>query len=855
MRTRNDIALFAAVLLSGAASLMYQIAWTRRLITVTSATATAQAVVLGVFMAGLGIGALAGARLAARIPRPLVGYAAVEAAAGLLAVASLPVISASEGLRPVVGIWGQLVLVALCLLAATTLLGASLPLLLEHGLFFDESAGRRGRLVGALYGLNTFGAAVGCVLAGFVTVENLGLSGTIHAGVAMALAAALVAVLGGGSRRRSAPAESAIPDSGPVEPMFMAGAFLAGFVGLGAEVLWTRLFGLIIPNTVYAVTQVLFAVLAGIALGSLSTNVAARVLSRAEDPRAATLRLGGLVASLVAVLLAAIPFVVIDLADESIRQKAVASGRSFAASFDLLVYLVPISGLIAAILPLLVMASRTPRGSQAFGHLYAVNTGGSVLGSMVAGFFLIPVFGTALTGGMLQAAALVLAASLLAREAKARWIVALAAVACLVMYFSHDLPRQIYAKRVGDQEEILEFREGISSNAMVTQDHRTGARRLWINSIWVAGTGGPHAAFGHVPALFVAEPKRALGIALGTGQTFAAVLAHDVAHLDCVEIDENVIELSRRWFAGANGGLLDHPRVEVHNDDGRAFLRTTEHKYDVIVLEPLQAWTAGTTNLYTKEFYEEARRVLAEGGVIAQWIPFYGQGPDETRAMVRTGLEVFEHAALWLTLRDGVVIYSTEPFQISLSALARRIEARGLAPALSAFPADSAADLTSFLLLGPRGIAAWTEGAEVIRDDRPFLEFRAAGDIGAGQKYGPTLATVLPHLDPLEDYLVETSTAALEEIRLAGRVRRNLLQLRTMVDRSPEERVRHLESLLPDGAGSAYWRSRYRNEVLRQARAEPARAREILDRALERVPGLPAVARARAALGPAPATP
>ena len=115
-------ALWLAVLLSGSASLMYQVAWTRRLATVTTVTVTAQAIVLAIFMAGLGAGALLAAGRARRSSRPLLGYIRVECGAAMLALASMPLITGSDVVRTIFsqlggslvhGMWVQLVVVSL----------------------------------------------------------------------------------------------------------------------------------------------------------------------------------------------------------------------------------------------------------------------------------------------------------------------------------------------------------------------------------------------------------------------------------------------------------------------------------------------------------------------------------------------------------------------------------------------------------------------------------------------------------------------------------------------------------------------------------------------------------------------
>ena len=514
--------LILAVLLSGGAGLMYQVSWTRRLISVTSATATAQGFVLAVFMAGLGLGAFLAGRFGVRLRRPLLAYAGVEGAAALLAVLSFPVLSASEAVRgllspagPGTALWAQLVLVSLYLLVPTTLLGASLPLLVdawERGTKVSISA--RGRVVSALYGFNTLGAALGCWLAGFVTVELYGLARTAFLGAGVALGAASCALAASRWSFSACPQ----PRSGarPLEGRLLLCAFLAGFAGLGAEVLWTRMLGLIVPNTVYAFSQVLIAVLLGIVAGACLAGALARRLAASDQPWRRVVDFTAMVAALAAVVMAVIPLVVVGLANEGSLLSALAGGRSPAAAARLLLCLVVASALIASVLPLLVMASRRERGAEAFGSLYAVNTAGSVLGSLMTGFLLLPGLGIRWTGAVLEVFCLMAAWTLIgARAGPQARILGLAAATSAVLLFAHDVPLQIYESRLPEGTRVLDFQEGVSSHVMVTDDAKH--RLLWINSNRVATSYGGHRVLAHLPALLVEDVDRSLGIALGTG--------------------------------------------------------------------------------------------------------------------------------------------------------------------------------------------------------------------------------------------------------------------------------------------------------------------------------------------------
>ncbi len=849
--------LLLAVLFSGAASLVYQVAWTRRVASVTSATVTAQAIVLAVFMAGLGVGSYLAAKYAQRMRRPLVAYALAELAAGIVACVSMDVLTSSAGLRtwlvnlgvsPTVGLWMQLGAMGAFLLVPTTLLGASLPLVVEHiersrDVDGPSDAQRRGVSISLLYAVNTLGATAGCLAAGFAGIERLGLRRTTQAGAALAFVAVLLAF----TFSRSASPQAVETVEGEKSPAHLPrrvviAAALSGAIGIGAEIAWTRLFSLIVMNTVYAFTQVLAAVLLGIALGGFIAAYLMRLPSTKSDPVAAALRWTARMQIASAVLLAIVPVMIALIATQEHLQLLLARG-SLGAGAVLLAILLPAAALNASTLPLLVTAAGARRGSRALGLLYSANTAGSVAGSIVVAFVLLPLVGTAGACGALEIVSLGLAVMLGREEGDlrrfARVLVPGAAI-CAGLSVAVTIPRDLYEARMAKTVHIRELREGAASDVMVTDDE-AGPRRIWINSTWVAGTGGGHHLLGHVPALFVESPKRVLGIALGTGQTFAAVLASGATQLDIVEIDDGVIGLSRTWFKEANGGLFERPGVVLHHDDGRAFLRATRDTFDVIVLEPLQAWSAGTSNLYSREFYEEARRVLAPGGVVAQWIPFYGQDAASTQSMVRTAAEIFPGATLWLDDHDGILILQRDATGLSPKTFLERTRARGLTQMLEGNAVARPADFFSMLLLDPAGLEQWDRGAPILADDRPFLEFAAARDISSEQ-YRPIVRSILDlgSQAPLGD-VDPTERAVLEE---AGVIREGCLRAALCGWRDVSCRALAIESALQRAPSSELLRKRFRVATMGWAaaldqRTDPGKERaqlELFQRALKTDP-------------------
>jgi spermidine synthase len=807
--------------LSGAASLMYQVAWSRRLVTVTSATPAAQALVVGVFLAGLGLGAAWAGRRANAVGSPLLAYAAVELAAAGCAAGSLPAIRAVGFAAPV---WRTGLVAVVFLLVTASLLGASLPFVIEH--VRRRATGARvtldDRTVGVLYGTNTLGAVCGALLAGFVTIERHGLHSTILEGCAVAACAAVLAGwMGSGARVPGAAssAPDATPTGAPMSPIarrLIACAALAGLAGVGSEIVYTRLLALIVQNTVYLFAEVLAGVLVGIAAGGFA---AAAIVGHARaSSRALPATVLGLAGG--ALLIASSPTVVMSLVGTETFDAGVATG-SLVSGLAVFAIVAPPAAAIAVALPLLVVAWRASSSSEAFGVLYAANAVGSVAGSLLAGFVLLPAAGLAIAVSAMATAAIAAGGVLVLgrgqplapRQALAvRLALAAAVVGICLFHVSRNVPRAIYAAHIPHGVTILDFREGTVSDAMVTLDPQ-GRRRLWINSTWVAGTGGGHEVLGHLPALFVAEPKHGLGIALGTGQTFGAMSRHGLSTLDCVEINPSVISLSERWFDEANDHLFRQPGVRVHRDDGRAFMRATDERFDLVVLEPLQAWTAGTANLYAREFYEEARRVLNPGGVVAQWIPFYGQTELDTRAMVRAGADVFPGASLWLNDNDGILLLSDAPFEIDPEALEERMHSRGVDTLLAQNGVASAADLVALFLLGPAGIHGWTEGAPVMDDDHPFLEFSAARSFREPNSHR-IFASIRGSAEGPKAYLRPGSRDAVALDTSVRAVQHALLEAGTLSYGDHEGRAGALERAFTDAPRSTLLSTRYGREMV-----------------------------------------
>ncbi len=374
-----------------------------------------------------------------------------------------------------------------------------------------------------------------------------------------------------------------------------------------------------------------------------------------------------------------------------------ALGVQFALSFAVII--VP-TLLIGATFP--VMIASVGRGVDRLGRdvglVYGANTLGTIVGSIAAGFFLIPWIGIQNTVRLAAAANLVAGVALIvvaseALRARVASAAALAAFAGLVVVVPHWDPRvmtsgvAVYAQsyvhgggeafRAEQQaRELLFYSEGISTTVAVERTAETLGVR--VNGK-VDATNGPdmptQLLLGHLGPLLQPDARRALIIGLASGVTAGAMAQHPVERIDVAELEPAMLRVSRFFDKENRGAMLD-PRVHVMNGDGRHVLAAASEPYDVIVSEPSNPWIAGIANLFTRDFYELARERLSNHGVMVQWLQAYSIFTDDLRMVVRTFQEVFPYTSVWRAgFGDFLLVGTAEPVQVDWAAVAERAAA------------------------------------------------------------------------------------------------------------------------------------------------------------------------------------
>ncbi|MEO6665575.1 MAG: fused MFS/spermidine synthase, partial [Nitrospiria bacterium] len=407
---RVTAALAAAFFLSGAAGLMYQVVWGRLLVLVFGSTTIAISTVLTVFMGGLALGAWLGGRWIDRVSRPLIVYAAIEAAIALFA---LIVPWALDRVVPIYRmLWEQwssspaawmgirFAVVVAVLAIPTVLMGATLPVM-SRALARDAS-GLSSR-VAAFYALNTAGAIAGASTTGFLWLPAFGVTPTLAVAAACNLAAGAAAWM---IARRGAAAVSGTttppPFAGPaIDPRLIrwvsATLVVSGAAALVNEVAWSRALSLVLGSSVYAFAAMLTTFLFGLAAGAASgVRLARRWTTGLAGLGSVQLGVGA--ASLLTIgLLSSLPLVLIG----AIQQVDFLGPRAvpvvqFALAFSVMALPAYGFGLVLpAAIHALVRDPRTVGGTV--GRLYAANTVGAIAGAFAAGFLLVPRLGVQAT--------------------------------------------------------------------------------------------------------------------------------------------------------------------------------------------------------------------------------------------------------------------------------------------------------------------------------------------------------------------------------------------------------------------------------------------------------------------------
>lgn len=720
--------LYAILFASGFAGLGYELVWTRMLAVGLGHEISAALAVVAAFFCGLALGAWALDRGRASTAPPGWLYTILESVIGLWAAALIFLIPWTNrllavimGPEPTPG-WQWLTAFLfpfLLFFPATFAMGGTLPVMHR----FLKAAGAKGRVIGGLYAVNTFGAVGGTLLVVLFLIPRFGYAFTLSILAAVNLYCALGAALlnrANQGEQKSSPRPIMIGNLPPPNLAWLL--FVTGLLGIGYEVLVLRLISQVLENTVYTFAAVLAVYLLGTAGG-------AALYQRLAPRRPAVDPLPGLLTALAG----------LGLAGTLLLWHSPEIYQSLRAVFPQGIIPAMLGEIVlaAAVLvpPTLIMgaafshlAQKAEDGRIGLGKALGINTLGASLAPLLFGVLLLPLLGSKTTLIALSFGYLALVPLTTGRRFYIPAMIPFLGGLSLLFY-----PGPLRLVTLAPGEKILAHREGIMAAATVIQDDR-GGTHLRINSRFQEG--GTTSVYsdrrqGHIPLLLHPHPERVLFLGLGVGSTLAAAAEHPGLQAEGVELIPEVISLLPH-FHQANGNLDRQSSIRLVQADARRYVQSRPGTYDVIVADLFHPARDGAGSLYTLEHFKALRALLRPGGVFCQWLPLYQLDLDTLRLLTRTFLAAFPEGQAFLAhyslkapivgliARSGTTGYPPDWFQ-------ERLQDPELGAALRRVRLYDEFSLLGAYLAGAGELRAFAGPGALNTDNHPLVTFRAPG--------------------------------------------------------------------------------------------------------------------------------
>jgi len=772
MNRKGSAVVLVTVFAVNFLSLVYQVIWTRNIMAIFGSTALSVSTTLTVFLSGIALGGYLGGKWIRRIENKhralgillvilgaycfFVGY--------LFQVIDLIFATMFHGIESaIVTNLLKLFFTFLILIFPTTIIGSIFPITTY---LYSFETGKLGKDVAFIYFLDTFGAALGALISGFILVPMVGLRESSFIAAALYVLLGIMMFVMKGGAQEAAPAKAAQPKKtiqlDPVRVFILAALFFSGFSALVLEVVWARYFHLIFGTSIYAFSIVIAAFLMGLSIGSFLIK---RRLESMKDPV--------LVFAYIEILIGGFALLVIRSSAwlEVLYYKLfylIDSFYVFQATLFIVAFIIMLipAALMGANFPLAIRIfgrDTETRGEDA-GLTFSFNTAGGIIGAFAAGFIIIPLLGLEKTNFLAFAGYLAIgfAALLIAKRQVLHYAIGVgAAVAFIIggfvfgsapslnygVYYGgirHKTVESFISYKQRMEKEIAYSKHGFYGLVSVRYNPGKGEVQLLHNgkvdaSIALADMR-TQILIGHMPLLMHRNPERVLNIGLGGGFTVGALKSHpDVKQIDVVEIDPLVVEATGTYFKDYNNDALNDPRIRMHIHDGRYFLKTAPYKYDVIVSEPPNIWVSGVSMLFTREFYKIVDEHLNPGGVLFQWAPGYEMSEEDLKLILKTIKERFEYVTFWMQATDIVIFASHTAPDIDLSRVSAALADPKIAKDFQTiFPNSAPEEVVSFLAqpaLQFDEVDFHLSGFTTYNTDNlPYLEFNTARNVFSFRK-------------------------------------------------------------------------------------------------------------------------
>ncbi len=689
-------------MLSGLCGLMYQILWTRLFSFVLGNTYVAISIIVASFMFGLFLGSWLIGKYMERVRNALKWYGTLEIAIGLYAFLLLFIFgivtlifnfnhSVFQGIE-LINLAFKFFLTLILIVMPTSAMGATLPLAVQY---FTTNKQSFGNNISLFYAINTIGGALGVLIAGFYVIEFLGIREGIMITALLNIAIGIIVLLfnkkstieeintqrivlkgkneNNKIRNRNKSKQKIKKARGESQSeykiLLLVTAGLSGFSALAYEIIWTRGLKFLILNTTYGFASILFVFLLGIAFGGLI----AKKINQKTEKQIYIYGILQIVLGLFALLTIYLLFTFAYTDNFQNTLNKILYDYSYSwewgiAAFVLtamIIYMIPsfIMGILFPLLNDLYYNKVVKKAGKTVSSIYAINTIGAILGSLSAGFILIPAFGIKVSIYIISIINLLIGFVYIFKSGlKLRPVILFSLPVLLFVFYLSGEGKYLLGNKEKKTDTVLFYEEGLMATVKVYE--RGNARYMSIDGITIASTGRSllqkEKLIAHLPFFLRQNADDVLAVGLASGISVGSMTLHNnVKQIDCVELIKPVFSAAK-YFLNYNFNIFDNDKVQLIYNDIYSYLIYSDKKYDIISSDgKLGTLHSGNTIMLSADYYQLCKEHLKDGGIFTQWIPIITPY-DAMQIIIKSLTQTYKYVSLFYFYPSDLLMVASE---------------------------------------------------------------------------------------------------------------------------------------------------------------------------------------------------
>ena len=779
MKKNINLIIYFCFFVSGITGLIYEVLWSKYLILFIGATTYAHTIVLATFMGGLALGNHFLGSIADKVASKIKLYAWFELGIGIFCCATplmlkilfnvFVTVAKTLPADSILLLALKLVISISIILIPTFLMGGTLPVL---GRYFIKNLSKAGKHVALLYFINSIGAVTGCLFAGFYMIKTFGLEFSMIITAIVNTIIGLLAFVLSATETNEADIddknkqkidikaksveiiEETYKDS--IKRLVIIGGGISGMAVMIYEVVWIRLLSIVLGSSTYSFSVMLAAFISGIALGSLLVTL---LMSKIKNNFLVFSFLQiGIALSMILVLpfYERLPYYFWKFSSIFVRTEEnfiYYQFGKFVLCFAVMFIPTLLSGMT---LPLIshIVSDKINLIGKKIGSVFAWNTGGTLIGAILAGLIFLPKLGLQSTLDVGIIVNLLLGCFALYKSEKCsnliKQITVILSVVVLLGYFviipnwnlnaitscvfrTYEPPPHSYEefKLLKSYRNVLFHKDGPNTSVTVVgyKDDKYKEKSLLVNGKPDASSVGDlptQLLLGHLPMMLNGGDGDVMIVGFGSGITASAVLSYpEVKQLDLVEISPAVLEAAE-FFKEENNDVVNNSRLNIQLEDAKTYFNMTDKKYDVVISEPSNPWIANVGGLFSKEFFNQVKDHLNKNGLMVQWFHLYELQDSDLELVLDTFKSVFKYVTVWNPMgSDIIIIGSANEQKADFSKMEQLLTIDSVRDDLKRIKIQNIITLLLTQMLSEKSVSFYFMGNNINSDYYPILEYQA----------------------------------------------------------------------------------------------------------------------------------